>query len=65
MKAATCSAEAARSVEIDTKPVARARRAVADVTVSPGQHLESVAYLFRKRVLAAIAGTVQPPDLPR
>ncbi len=59
------SAEPAGSVEIDTEPVAGTGRAVADVTVSVGQRFESGPHLFSKRVLPAVAGTVQPPDLSR
>src|SRR6202011_1673949 len=71
--------QAPGSVEIDTRPVPRTRRAVADVAVAVavavpvavavagavGQSLEEGARLCRKRMLAAVAGTVDPPDLPR
>src|SRR5271156_4084336 len=40
------------------------RRAVADVAVTVGQSLEEGAALCRKRMLAAVAGSVDPPNLP-
>jgi len=59
------SAETAGRVEIDARPVAETGRAVADVTVSAGQQIERGPRLFGKDVLPTVAGTVQPPDLPR
>ena len=59
------STETAGSVEIDAKPVAGTGRAVTDVAVSVGQRFESGAHFLGKRVLATVAGTVQPPDLSR
>ncbi len=58
------SADAISGVEINAEPVAALRRTVADVTMSPVQQFESLRYLLGKGVLAAVAGSMQPPDLP-
>src|SRR5690349_12963372 len=52
-------------VEIDTRPVLRTRRAVADMAVAMRQSLEKTARLRGKRMLATVARAVDPPDLPR
>ena len=54
-----------RSVEIENRPVSCAWRAVADVAAAAGQSFEKRARLRGKRMLAAVVGSVNPPDLPR
>src|SRR5437764_11871857 len=56
--------QASRSVEIDSQPVFRTRRAIADMAVAAGQSLEEGARLCGERMLTAVAGSVHPPDLP-
>ena len=57
--------QASGSVEIDSQPVPWTWRAVADVAVAAGQSLEESARLCGERMLAAVTGPVNPPDLPR
>jgi hypothetical protein len=51
---------AAGSVEINRQPICGTGRAVADVTVAMGQRFEAGAHLLGKRMLLAIAGSVDP-----
>jgi hypothetical protein len=57
--------QASGSVEINSQPVFWTWRAVADVAMAAGQSLEEGPRLGGERMLAAIAGAVYPPDLPR
>ena len=50
-------------IEIDSRPIGWLWRTVANVAAASGQGLEELAHLRRKWMLAAIAGTVNPPNL--
>jgi hypothetical protein len=50
-------------VEIDSRPIGRLWRTVTNVAAASGQGLEELAHLCRKWMLAAVAGTVNPPNL--
>ena|SRR5271156_44095 len=58
-------AEASGSVEIDGRTVLGTRRTVTNVAVAVGESFEEGSRLNGKRVLAAVAGSVNPPNLPR
>jgi len=51
------------SVKVLPESILRERSAVADVAVAP-QPLEEVACLLRERMIGAVAGPIEPPDLP-
>ena len=50
-------------VEIDIRPIGRLWRTVTNVAAASGQRFEELAHLRRKWMLAAVAGTVNPPNL--
>src|SRR6516162_3288322 len=56
-------AHAPDPVEIDRGPIGRLWRTVTNVAAGSGQGLEELAHLRRKWMLAAVAGTVNPPNL--
>src|SRR5262249_45085551 len=56
-------AHAPHPVKIDSRPIGWLWRTVTNVAAAPGQGLEELAHLRRKRMPAAVAGTVYPPNL--
>src|SRR6516225_9292628 len=50
-------------VEIDSRAISWLWRTVTNVAAASGQGLEELAHLHRKWMLAAVAGTVNPPNL--
>ena len=54
---------ASHPVEIDIRPIGWLWRTVTNVAAASGQGLEELAHLRRKWMLAAVAGTVKPPNL--
>ena len=50
-------------VEIDIRPIGWLWRTVTNLAAASGQGLEEIAHLSRKWMLAAVAGTVNPPNL--
>jgi hypothetical protein len=56
-------AHAPHPIEIDSRPIGWLWRTVANVAAASGQGLEELAHLRRKWMLAAVAGTVNPPNL--
>src|ERR1051326_5835420 len=57
--------QASGSVEIHPWPIPGIGRAVANVAAPVDQSFEEGARLLGKRMLATVAGAVDPPDLPR
>src|SRR6516162_1039818 len=56
-------AHAPDPVEIDSRPIGWLWRTVTNLAAASGQGLEELAHLRRKWMLAAVAGTVNPPNL--
>src|SRR5215472_13045215 len=56
-------AHAPHSVEIDSRPIGWLWHTVTNMAAASGQGLEELAHLRRKWMLAAVAGTVNPPNL--
>src|SRR6516162_10819713 len=56
-------AHAPHPVEIDSRPIGWLWRTVTNVAAARGQDHEELAHLRRKWMLAAVAGTVNPPNL--
>src|SRR6516225_6263222 len=56
-------ADAPHPDKIDSRPIGWLGRTVTNVAVASGQGLEELAHLRRKRMLAAVAGAVNPPNL--
>src|SRR6516165_3163992 len=56
--------QASGSVEIYAKSILRTGRAIANVTVTTGQSFEQSLRLLGKCMLAAVAGSMYPPDIP-
>ena len=57
--------QASGSVEIQAWAILGIGRAVANVAVAVGQGFEEGTRLLGKSMLAAIAGSMEPPDFPR
>ena len=51
------------SIEVDSQAVFRTWRTVADVAMASRQSLEERTGLIGERMLAAVTGAVNPPDL--
>src|SRR5215472_6364949 len=53
------------SVEVRSKAISRTRLAVADVASASRERSEQIARLLSKRMIGAVAGSIEPPDFPR
>src|SRR5271166_1066614 len=55
--------QVSRSIVVVAEPICRTRLAVAHTCPAVCERLDEVARFLRKRMIVAVAGSIQPPDL--